>query len=64
MGLSVSPLFTIHPCIIKIYQCHTHCNEAVALGPPSLRVHDELDVIDLSEWFKNASQHVFGDVKV
>lgn len=42
----------------------THCNEAVAFGPSSLGVHDELDVVNLSEGLKNASQHVFGDVEV
>lgn len=42
----------------------THRYKSVTFRPIRLWVHDELDAIDLAEWFKDSTQHVFGDVEM
>lgn len=42
----------------------THRDETVTLGSSRLRVHYQLDVIDLAKRLKDSAQHVLGDVKV
>lgn len=42
----------------------THRYEAISFRPPSFRVHDQLNVVNLSEGLEYSSQHFLGDVEV
>ena len=42
----------------------THSDETISFRATSLRVNHKLHMLDLSEWLKNATQHVFSNVKM